>query len=285
MDLAGSGTVDDLVQAADQLRREGRPPALLIGHSLGGTAALAAAQRIPEVRAVVTIGAPPPMPALHDGPANRAAPLLIVHIPDDETAENNRAHPVAAGSLASVITLAGADHQLRRPEDAQWVADLIDSWSSRFLPGTSDREISAEPGTVVVSSAGQGRYAQNVDTARHRWRADEPESVGGSGSGPDPYQLLLSALGACTAITLRMYADRAGIPLEDATITLTHDRLHAQDCAECATKNGRVDRIVREIHFDGPLTDAQRSRLLEIADRCPVERTLRSEIIIETDEV
>ncbi|PKV96458.1 putative redox protein [Amycolatopsis echigonensis] len=141
-----------------------------------------------------------------------------------------------------------------------------------------------EPGTVVVTDAGSGRYTQRVTTAGHEFLADEPESVGGADAGPTPYDLLLSALGTCTSMTLRMYADRKGIPLTRTTVRLRHDRVHARDCERCETEVGMISRITREISLEGDLDDAQRARLLEIADKCPVHRTLSHEIAIETRE-
>ncbi|MCG3753156.1 OsmC family protein [Amycolatopsis sp. Poz14] len=142
-----------------------------------------------------------------------------------------------------------------------------------------------EPGIVVVTDAGSGRYAQRVTTAGHEFLADEPESVGGTDAGPTPYDLLLSALGTCTSMTLRMYADRKGIPLTRTTVRLRHDRVHARDCERCETEVGLISRITREISLEGDLDDAQRARLLEIADKCPVHRTLSHEIAIETHAV
>ncbi|WP_409464031.1 OsmC family protein [Amycolatopsis sp. GA6-003] len=142
-----------------------------------------------------------------------------------------------------------------------------------------------EPGTVVVTDAGSGRYTQRVTTASHEFLADEPVSVGGADAGPTPYDLLLSALGTCTSMTLRMYADRKGIPLTRTTVRLRHDRIHARDCERCETEVGMLSRITREISLEGDLDDAQRARLLEIADKCPVHRTLSHEIAIETREV
>jgi putative redox protein len=124
--------------------------------------------------------------------------------------------------------------------------------------------------------------ATYVTAAGHALRADEPVAVGGTASGPGPYDLLLAALGSCTGMTLRLYADRKGWPLERVEVTLRHDRIHAKDCADCETQVGMLDRIEREIALRGPLDEAQRARLLEIADRCPVHRTLRSEIQIVT---
>jgi len=145
--------------------------------------------------------------------------------------------------------------------------------------------IEPEPGTVVVTDAGNGRYAQHVATPTHDFLADEPVSAGGDDAGPTPYDLLLSALGTCTSMTLRMYADRKGIPLARTVVKLRHDRIHARDCERCETETGMLSRITREISLEGDLTAEQRARLLEIADKCPVHRTLSNEIAIETREI
>jgi len=136
---------------------------------------------------------------------------------------------------------------------------------------------------VVVKETGSGRFTQQITAGDHTWAADEPKSAGGNDSAPDPYGLLLSALGACTSMTLRMYAERKGWGVRDIKVTLRHDRVYAEDCASCDTKSGRLSRIVREISVTGDLDDAQRKSLLAIADKCPVHRTLQSEIVIETD--
>src|SRR5580700_10072215 len=136
-------------------------------------------------------------------------------------------------------------------------------------------------GSVVVRGSAAG-FAQEIHAGRHRIVADEPVSAGGTDTGPSPYDLLLAALGACTSMTVGMYARRKSWPLEEVTVHLRHSKIHATDCAECETKEGMLDRIERDLHFTGPLTDEQRSRLLEIANKCPVHRTLTSEIDIET---
>ena len=137
---------------------------------------------------------------------------------------------------------------------------------------------------MVVQETGQGRFQQAVAIGTHRLISDEPPAVGGDDSGPGPYDLLLAGLGACTSMTMRMYAERQGWPLERATVVLRHRRIHAADCADCETREGKIDEITREITLPGPLDDTQRARLLEIADRCPVHRSLHSEIKIDTAE-
>ncbi len=319
-DTTFSGDVADLVRAADELRARFAAPRLLVGHSLGGAAVVAAAERIPEVRAVATIGAPrhpghvrglvepapPPgvaAPVVIAGrrfvlagdfladiaaqPQERRlaeldVPLLVLHAPDDDVVPFAEARAiVATAPRASLVALDGADHLLTRPVDADRAAGLVAAWAAPYLLPADD-ELA---GSVVVTETRQGRFTHRARSGDLEWAADEPVSGGGDGTGPDPYQLLLSALGACTSMTLRLYAERKGWPLRRTTVTLTHDRLHHTDCAECETGTGHVDRIVREIHLDGDLDADQRARLLQIADRCPVHRTLTGEILVETDEV
>ena len=134
---------------------------------------------------------------------------------------------------------------------------------------------------VTVHGAATG-FVQRIETGRHTLAGDEPAEAGGTDQGPSPYEFLLAALGACTAATLRMYADRKGWPLEEVEVRVTHEKIHAADCADCETRDGRVDRIARHLTLSGPLDDAQRARLLEIANRCPVHRTLTSEVRIDT---
>lgn len=140
----------------------------------------------------------------------------------------------------------------------------------------------AESGVVTVHHAGEGPYAQDIVAGNYVIRADEPEAAGGADTGPTPHDLLLAALGGCTAITLRMYAARKNWPLENVSVRLKHDRIHAEDCKTCETKVGKIERIQREISLQGPLDEAQKARRLDIADKCPVQRTLTSEVLIET---
>ncbi|HJS60401.1 MAG TPA: bifunctional alpha/beta hydrolase/OsmC family protein [Pseudolabrys sp.] len=321
-----SSNVDDLVAAADHLRKAYGTPAILIGHSLGGAAMLAAAHRIADARAVVTIAAPCD-PAhvtglfkehvdkireqgevevslagrpfrikreflddiaeqrIRDCLANLRKALLVFHSPtDDVVGIENASHIfTAAKHPKSFVSLAGADHLLSKRDDAVYVANVITAWAGRYIERPAERgDEQIEVGTVLVRETGNGKFQQEVLSGPHRFLADEPVRVGGLDSGPGPYDLLLAGLGACTSMTLRLYADRKKLPLERVSVRLTHNKIHAEDCRDCETKEGMVDRIDRSITMEGPLDSEQRKRLLEIADKCPVHRTLESEIEIRT---
>ena len=209
--------------------------------------------------------------------------LLIFHATHDTIVgiENARLAYEAAQHPKSFIALDGADHFISKREDAVYVADLLAAWANRY-GGERAAAPEAAAGTVVVTGAGEGIFPQLISAHLHRLRADEPVEAGGTDTGPGPYDFLLAGLGACTAMTLRLYAARKKWPLENAHVTLRHDKIHAEDCAECETKAGMLDRMERIIRLDGPLDAEQKARLMEIADKCPVHRTLTSEIRIET---
>jgi len=215
--------------------------------------------------------------------------LLVFHAPRDETVGIDNAGSIfgAAKHPKSFVSLDDADHLLSRKADAVYVAEVLAAWAGRYLgadqaAAESGAALEAEPSGVAVRERGEGRFAQEIAAGRHRLTADEPADYGGGDSGPTPYDLLLAGLGACTTMTLRMYADRKGWPLERAEVRLTHRKIHAQDCADCETREGRIDRIDRRLILQGPLDAAQRGKLLEIADKCPVHRTLTGEIKIDT---
>jgi uncharacterized OsmC-like protein/alpha/beta superfamily hydrolase len=321
-----SSNVADLVRAADHLREARKAPSILIGHSLGGAAILAAAGRIAEARAVVTIAAPSDPShvtglfkdriedirkhgkadvslagrpftikseflddiaehGLMEHIAHLRKSLLVMHAPTDDTVgiDNATRIFVAARHPKSFVSLADADHLLSQRRDSSYVAEVITAWVGRYIDAAGPQADSNEaPRQVVVRETRNGKFQNLVTTGPHRLLADEPAAVGGADTGPGPYDFLLTALGACKSMTMRMYADRKSFPLERATVTLRHSKIHAQDCAECETKEGMLDQIDVQIGLDGPLDAEQRQRILEIADKCPVHRTLMSEIRILT---
>jgi putative redox protein len=322
-----SSNIADLVAAAEWLGQHHQAPQILIGHSLGGAAVLAAAHKIAAARAVATIAAP-----FHPGHVRRLLEpaaatieaageaevtlagrkfritkqflddianqntrehvaklrkaLLVFHSPQDTTVAIDNAAQIfmAARHPKSFVSLDDADHLLTRRQDATYVAAVLAAWVSRYI------EQSVTPLTamanaaegVTVTETREGRFTQAITARGHRLLADEPANAGGDDTGPSPYDLLLAALGACTSMTLRMYAEQKKWPLERVTIHLRHEKIHAQDCSECETREGRIDRIEREIEVEGSLDENQRTRLLEIANKCPVHRTLHSEVWIPT---
>jgi uncharacterized OsmC-like protein/fermentation-respiration switch protein FrsA (DUF1100 family) len=325
-----SSNVADLVHAANHLRTAWKAPAILIGHSLGGAAILAAAKDIPDAKAVVTIAAPSAPAhvtglfkehiediraqgevevslagrpfrikreflddiAEHDlmaqiGKLKKA--LLVMHSPMDDIVGIDNATRIfmSARHPKSFISLAGADHLLSDRHDATYVADMIAAWAPRYLAADVPNQAVApsdEPRRVVVQETRNSKLQQLVSVGPHRLQADEPIAAGGDDTGPGPYDYLLAGLGACTSMTMRLYADRKSFPVDRVTVTLAHSKIYAKDCAECETKEGMLDQIERVIKIEGAVDGDQRKRLMEIADKCPVHRTLTSEIRILTRE-
>src|ERR1700733_13730616 len=323
-----SSNVADLVRAADHLRETRKAPAILIGHSLGGAAILAAAGQIPDAKAIVTIAAPSdpahvtglfadrvadirsqgkvevslagrPFPIsrefiddiaehnlmAHVNKLHRA--LLVMHAPTDDTVGIDNATRIflAAKHPKSFVSLADADHLLTDRRDAAYVADVIAAWAERYLePAAPEQDAVSDkaPRNVVVRETRNSKLQQTVTIGPHHLLADEPVAAGGEDSGPGPYDFLLAGLGACTSMTMRLYAERKSLPLERVTVTLQHSKIHAEDCSECETKTGILDQIDRVIAMEGALDAEQRGKLMEIADKCPVHRTLTSEIRIVT---
>lgn len=210
--------------------------------------------------------------------------LLILHAPGDQTVgiENAGELFAAAKHPKSFVTLDGADHLLSKRADAEYAAKIIATWAARYIDVAETSQPRSVSGTVVVAENGIGKFANTIVTgSNHIINADEPQSVGGDDTGATPYDLLLSSLGACKSMTMRMYAERKGYALESAEIRLSHDKIHADDCEHCETDSGKIDQIKTEITLTGDLTDGERRKIFEIAERCPVHRTITSEIIIE----
>lgn len=324
-----SSNIEDLVAAADWLRKEHAAPRLLVGHSLGGAAVLVAAGRIEEAAAVATIGAPsetehlretilkeaPELEGTEEAEVELAGrsfrirrqlledlasqslettiaglgkPLFVLHAAEDEIVPVDHGRRIfeAAKHPKAFVSLDGADHLLTDPRDATFAGEILSAWAARYVTergrpaGRVGVETPRKRGDVALLG-GRG-YTVEIATARHHLHADEPEEHGGTDRGPTPYELLVAALGACKAITVRMYADRKGWPLLRTILHLGHDRIHAEDCEDCETKEGKIDEIRAELQFVGPLSEGQRARLLEIADKCPVHKTLSGEIKIRS---
>jgi len=211
--------------------------------------------------------------------------LLIFHSPlDDTVGIENAAHIYQmARHPKSFVSLDQADHLLSREKDSLYVGKVLAAWAENYveIPSSNQNVLRAEKGVTKVYTGKEG-YTTEVMSEGHIQLADEPLSVGGSDRGPTPYGYLLAALGSCTSMTLRMYADRKEWPLEGVTVSLKHSKVHAQDCADCETTVGKIDVIERQLELEGPLDETQKQRLLEITDRCPVHRTLHGEISVRT---
>jgi putative redox protein len=195
---------------------------------------------------------------------------------------------VAAKHPKSFVSLDHADHLLSKPADALYAAEMIIAWAGRYIDAArpaKNTDASEEPRRVVVQETRKSKFNQIITVGPHQLVADEPVAAGGEDAGPGPYDFLLAGLGACTSMTMRLYADRKSLPLDRVTVTLKHSKIYAKDCAECETRDGMLDQIERDITIDGALDAEQRKKLMEIADKCPVHRTLTSEIRIATKAV
>ena len=181
----------------------------------------------------------------------------------------------------SFISLDGSDHLLGKKEDSIYAGKVIATWAERYLGLNMDTSL-PESERQVTTRTGDDGFTTEIRAGRHSLLADEPESVGGKDLGPTPYDYLIAALGSCTSMTLRMYADRKGWPLESALVHLEHSKVHESDCEENDDPEAKIDQIYREIQLIGPLNQEQKDRLMEIADRCPVHKTLSSKIRIKT---
>lgn len=320
----GIARADDIIAAAHYLEKEGKAPSLLIGHSIAGAAALAVAEALPTVKAIATIGAPAHEKYLqqvldedmhddefaevvyspthdfkvdldlldaldekrmHKSVKELRKALLVLHSPQDKIINIDSAAEIytAARHPKSFVTLDRADHFLTQPSDSLYVGNMIAAWVQRYLELEEPQELRTH--MEVVTRTQQGGFTTEIRAGDHSLLADEPKAYGGANLGPNPYDLLNAALGACTSMTLQMYAGRKKWQLKEAIVHLKHDRVYAEDCAVCEEKPQKLDQLSREVELIGDLDEAQRKRLMEIADKCPVHKTLMSEISITTKEV
>lgn len=319
-----SSNVQDLIAAANFLGKQYAAPSILIGHSLGGAAVLAAAPELESIKAVVTIGAPAEpahvqhlvQSATHEIEANGQArvhigsqsfnikkqflediqqqilkdkiqrlgkALLVLHSPQDKVVGIDNAEKIyiAARHPKSFISLDGADHLLSKKEDGHYVGEVIASWVMRYLPKTN-KPILQSPSQVAVRLNDADIFTSEVKAGKHHFVADEPESVGGNDFGPSPYELVSAGLGACTVMTLQMYARRKKWDLQEVTVHIDHHKNYAADLVASGEKPQKIDVFDKIIKITGNLDATQKNRLLEIADRCPVHRTLHGKVKIFT---
>ncbi|MFZ9051433.1 MAG: alpha/beta fold hydrolase [Woeseiaceae bacterium] len=319
-----SGNVSDLLAAASFLGSHYAPPAILVGHSLGGTAVLQAAAHLPEAVAVATIGAPAEPAHVMALFTNAEAELrqegvaevdiggrpfmikkqliddlerqnltatigalrkalLILHAPLDDIVDIENAGQLfaAAKHPKSFISLDKADHLLSRSEDSMYVGHVLAAWATRYLP-VAPGPAADTPEGVVVASNSEDSFRTDIQVGKHLLVADEPADFGGSDLGPSPYGLLSAALAACTTMTLRLYARHKKLDLQQITARVSHRKIHVEACEDCESDTGNVDELRRRISLVGNLSDEERQRLLQIADKCPVHRSLHGEIKIRS---
>lgn len=319
-----SSNVQDLLFASKYLAAEHTAPAILVGHSLGGTACLAAAHHLDSVRAVATIGSPADAEhvlglladdietieqqgvasvklagqsfnirkdfvddvrsqKVRDGIHKLRRALLVMHSPVDELVPVAEAARIYSSALhpKSYVSLDDADHLLSKERDSFYAGQVLAAWASRYLePLAIVPKARFESGQVVVTGRSKDQFQVSINANGYPLQGDEPEAYGGLDSGPSPYDLLSAALGSCTVMTINMYARHKKLALESVEVSIAHGKIHAEDCVDCESKEGKVDSFKRKIRLNGELTDEQRQRLMEIADRCPVHRTLHSEVEI-----
>ena len=316
-----SGNVEDLLAAAEYLKREHKAPTLIIGHSLGGAAVIFAAHRLPSIKAVATVAAPSsPKHVTHllksdikeireNGLAHVNLggrdftikeqflqdldtkqlqkvvhdfdkALLVLHSPQDMTVEIKNAEEIydAAMHPKSFVSLDGADHLLSRKKDSQYAGNVIAAWALRYVEVPVQEQLNSQH--QVVANLGREGFTTQIKAGNHFLLADEPVKLGGRDLGPDPYEFLAAGLAACTSMTLQMYAKRKKWDLDNVETHVSHSREHAEDCLHCEEESAKIEVFRREIVLQGDLDKEQRQKLLQIADKCPVHRTLESEIKI-----
>lgn len=323
-DSSFSGNVEDLLAASRFLEEEYQAPRLMVGHSLGGAAAILAAARLDSIQAVATIGSPSsPAHVQHlfqnsleeirksgealvsiggrpftikkhflDDLAGSALTqvvkdmrkaILILHSPQDAIVGIDNASELytAAHHPKSFVSLDGADHLLNREADSLYVGEVIASWAQRYLPSQEAPRLSSRH-QVVALLREDDTFTTRIKAGDHYLTADEPKTVNGNDFGPSPYELVASGLAACTAMTIKMYANRKKWPLEDVEVHVSYKKDHAEDNIHLEDKGAKIDIFEREIKLSGTLDSSQQERMLEIANKCPVHKTLHSEVLVRT---
>lgn len=319
-----SGNVDDLIEAANFLEENYQAPTLIIGHSLGGAAAIFAASKLESIKAVAVINSPSdPSHVMHllkdseqeitkngkarvnlggvdftikkqflddlenntlkDVVSDLKKALLILHSPQDNTVGIKNAEKIyiAAHHPKSFVSLDGVDHLLSKKEDSKYVGEVIAGWASRYVEIPPAKEIKSK--SKVAASLGQDeKFTTNLKVGDHYLIADEPKSFGGNNFGPSPYEFLSAGLAACTVMTIQMYARRKNWNVGNVSVHIDYSKEHAIDCQECEKDSSKIDTFKREIKLVGNLTDEQKAKLMQIADKCPVHKTLHSKTQIIT---
>lgn len=318
-----SSNVQDLLAAAEFLKKEYQPPTMIVGHSLGGAAALFASKKLDSVKCMVTINAPSNLSHVQkhfessldeiekegfanikiggrsfkikeqfitDLKTNQNASaltdirksLLIMHSPQDEIVSIEHAEELykAAWHPKSFVSLDGADHMLSTKKDSEYVGSVIAAWASRYLKEPKAPEL--ETDHEVMANLGATGFTTQIIAGNHHLIADEPVKVGGSDLGPNPYELVSSGLAACTSMTIQMYARRKKWEIKNVETHVSYSKKHAKDCEECENDMAKIDNFEREISIKGDLDEKQLKRLMEIADKCPVHKTLSSKAQITT---
>jgi len=320
-DTTFSSNLDDLEDAARWMSDELSAPQLLVGHSLGGSAVLAVAERLDSVNAVATLAAPASADhvlrqfgedletiesegsaevrlagrpfrirkdfvedarshSIDDRLRGLRRALLVLHSPIDQIVSIDNAEAIFRAALhpKSFVSLDDADHLLTDESSSRYAGRVIASWAGRFLEIDQPKPVEG----VRVSSRTDDGFVSRVQAGRHSLLADEPASLGGTDLGPDPYRYLAASLAACTVMTLNLYARHKKLGVERVSCDVTHERIHARDCQDCESRDGKIDVLNRVIEIEGDVDAGQRRRMLEIADRCPVHRTLENEIKVRS---
>lgn len=319
-----SGNVEDLIAASNFLAENHTAPTLLIGHSLGGAAAIFAGAEIESVKAIVTIGAPSnpehvanllrssideinknglavvnlsgrdftikkqflddlESKSLPDIVQNLRKAILVMHSPQDTTVGIKNAEEIyiAARHPKSFISLDGADHLLMRKEDSQYAGMVLAGWASRYVDIPKETAVKSSH-DVVASLDGENGFTTQMKVGNHYMVSDEPETYGGNDFGPTPYELVSAGLASCTAMTIQMYAKRKQWDVQNVEVHISYGKKHAVDCENCEQDSAKIDTFTREIKLEGNLDEEQIRRILLIADKCPVHRTLHSETQVIT---